>query len=190
MKKFLAVALLSLSAASANAASFTFTGNLENRNATAHFDFSLANVSTSVRAWTDSFLSGLNFDPIIAIWRQDGSDYQLIGQDDDNSSVAAGQTYLDAGLTFANLAAGNYRLTVAPFDNFAGGTLLSQGFQFDSQPITSHGYAGNFFRVNIDGVDSASPVSPVPEPETYAMLLAGFGLMAGIARRRKKQLAA
>lgn len=33
-------------------------------------------------------------------------------------------------------------------------------------------------------------VSPVPEPETYAMLLAGFGLMAGIARRRKKQLAA
>jgi hypothetical protein len=39
-------------------------------------------------------------------------------------------------------------------------------------------------------VDSASPVSPVPEPETYAMLLAGFGLMAGIARRRKKQLAA
>lgn len=27
--------------------------------------------------------------------------------------------------------------------------------------------------------------SPVPEPETYAMLLAGLGLMAGVARRRK-----
>lgn len=190
MKKFLAVALLSLSAASANAASFTFTGNLENRNATTHFDFSLASISTSVRAWTDSFLSGVNFDPIIAIWQQVGSDYQLIGQNDDNSSVVAGQTRFDAGLTFASLAAGNYRLTVAPYNNFARGTLFSQGFQFDSQPITSHGYAGNFFRVNIDGVDSASPVSPVPEPETYAMLLAGFGLMAGIARRRKKQLAA
>ena len=29
-----------------------------------------------------------------------------------------------------------------------------------------------------------STVSPVPEPETYAMLLAGLGLMSAIARRR------
>jgi hypothetical protein len=32
---------------------------------------------------------------------------------------------------------------------------------------------------------TASPVTPVPEPETYAMLLAGLGLMGAIARRRK-----
>ena len=113
----------------------------------------------------------------------------MLGQSDDNPFVAAGQTYYDAGMTFANLAAGNYRVTVAPYDNFANGTLFSQGFQFDSQPIASHG-RGTFFRVNIDGVDSASPVSPVPEPATYAMLLAGLGLMAGVARRRKKQLSA
>lgn len=31
---------------------------------------------------------------------------------------------------------------------------------------------------------------PVPEPETYAMLLAGLGLMGFVARRRKQQLAA
>lgn len=30
-------------------------------------------------------------------------------------------------------------------------------------------------------------VFPVPEPETYAMLLAGLGLMGGIARRRRHQ---
>lgn len=29
-------------------------------------------------------------------------------------------------------------------------------------------------------------VTPVPEPETYAMLLAGLGLMGGIARRKQK----
>lgn len=28
-------------------------------------------------------------------------------------------------------------------------------------------------------------ITPVPEPETYAMLLAGLGLLGGIARRRK-----
>lgn len=31
---------------------------------------------------------------------------------------------------------------------------------------------------------NATPVTPVPEPETYAMLLAGLGLMGAIARRR------
>lgn len=28
-------------------------------------------------------------------------------------------------------------------------------------------------------------ISPVPEPETYAMLLAGLGLMGFVARRRR-----
>ena len=32
-----------------------------------------------------------------------------------------------------------------------------------------------------------TPVTSVPEPETYAMLLAGLGLIGGIARRRKEQ---
>lgn len=36
------------------------------------------------------------------------------------------------------------------------------------------------------GSISSSTVSPVPEPETYAMLLAGLGLMGAIARRRNK----
>ena len=29
-------------------------------------------------------------------------------------------------------------------------------------------------------------VTPVPEPETYAMLLAGLGLMGAVARRRRQ----
>ena len=34
-----------------------------------------------------------------------------------------------------------------------------------------------------------SGIAPVPEPETYAMMLAGFGLLGGVARRRKQQQA-
>ena len=47
------------------------------------------------------------------------------------------------------------------------------------------------FRLTSDsGFDysrSAVPVTSVPEPETYAMLLAGLGLIGAIARRRKAQ---
>ena len=32
-----------------------------------------------------------------------------------------------------------------------------------------------------------TPTTPVPEPETYAMLLAGLGVMGAIARRRKQR---
>jgi PEP-CTERM motif len=37
------------------------------------------------------------------------------------------------------------------------------------------------YRIRLSGVT----VSPVPEPETYAMLLAGLGLMGAMIRRRK-----
>jgi hypothetical protein len=37
------------------------------------------------------------------------------------------------------------------------------------------------YRLRLSGVS----VSPVPEPETYAMLLAGLGLVGAMARRRK-----
>lgn len=39
------------------------------------------------------------------------------------------------------------------------------------------------------GNSAGNPTSPVPEPETYAMMLAGLGLMGAIARRRKAKQA-
>jgi hypothetical protein len=39
--------------------------------------------------------------------------------------------------------------------------------------------------LNAFAIDSIKVTSPVPEPETYALLLAGLGVMGFIARRRR-----
>jgi hypothetical protein len=38
-------------------------------------------------------------------------------------------------------------------------------------------------------VDNIMVAAPVPEPETYAMMLAGLGLLGFAARRRKQKAA-
>lgn len=45
--------------------------------------------------------------------------------------------------------------------------------------------AGNFGLLDGIGDNAVGFAAAVPEPETYAMLLAGLGLMGTIARRRK-----
>jgi len=168
---------------SVNAATFNFTGNLANQTDVIQFDFSLASAGTNVTFWTNSFMNGVNFDPILAVWAQSGLDHRLVRQNDDNPTVGPGQTRFDSGLAFSSLAAGNYRLTLATFPNFASGSLLSQGFRFDGQSPSPQA-RGTFYSVNLSGVSSAQVLSPVPEPETYAMLLAGLGLIGFMARRR------
>ena len=63
-------------------------------------------------------------------------------------------------------------------DGFVGNNLgyvyLTQGY---SSPVESEHYTAF-------GVANVNPV-PVPEPETYGMLLAGLGLVGVMARRRK-----
>lgn len=49
----------------------------------------------------------------------------------------------------------------------------------------SEAYTAYSSSVGLSGFGSLQFVqAPVPEPETYAMLLAGLGLLAGVARRR------
>ncbi len=50
--------------------------------------------------------------------------------------------------------------------------------------ITGNANAGSLYVASLSGV-----TAPVPEPETYAMLLAGLGLVGAVSRRRKTKLA-
>jgi hypothetical protein len=89
--------------------------------------------------------------------------YDLLGltvtlQDASFSVIGSDASPAD-GFTFNGLAAGNYALNVLGFATGATG-----GF-----------YAGGF----------VTQTTPVPEPETYAMLLAGLLFVGFVARRRQ-----
>jgi len=68
-----------------------------------------------------------------------------------------------------------------------------EGRRFDLGPVTGTGYISSFFDVFFDlplpeiTTFGVAVQGVVPEPETYAMLLAGLGLMGFVARRGNRQ---
>lgn len=89
--------------------------------------------------------------------------------------------------------------------NFAGhDTNVTVGRTFGGQVLVADGSFSNVGGANIEGgvfaktlhqfgeihlqsFTGSVPAAPVPEPETYAMLLAGLGLMGALVVRRKQQ---
>jgi PEP-CTERM motif len=70
-----------------------------------------------------------------------------------------------------------------------------EGRRFDLGPVTETGYISSFFDVFFDlplpeiTTFGVAVQGVVPETETYAMLLAGLGLMGFVARRRQQKAA-
>lgn len=194
------LATLSLAAAAvfaapaAQAAQFDFSGHIAFHNDVVRISFSLLSDATDVRVWTDSYggtsPNGINFDPITAVWNlSEGG--KLVGEDDDNGDIAPGQNNYDSGLVFDELKAGDYMFTIAAYPNWRKGDTLGEGFQYDGEaPIPlaqwdqpqSHLGMGTYWSVHLSGVDAATP--PVPEPQTYALMLCGLLAMGFVARRR------
>ncbi|MBX9893921.1 MAG: PEP-CTERM sorting domain-containing protein [Nitrosomonas sp.] len=75
---------------------------------------------------------------------------------------------------------GGYGAVVAEL----AGTVITASVRFDDNSVLT--YSGT---MDIVGRDVAANLVPVPEPETYAMLLAGLGVL-GFAGYRRKQAAA
>lgn len=73
------------------------------------------------------------------------------------------------------------------FSDLGGGimvdTVATKSFSLD--PAATYTLAVNGTSVGDSRYTTIVQLAPVPEPETYAMLLAGLGVMGFVARRRK-----
>ena len=176
IKSFLAAVafLLALPMASAQTCtSSTNLGTLSSRSTSFSNSFYSPqhfNDCYSFRLGSDSDLSGSTTELDLSLrFDVDITSVRLIGGD--LGSEGRSLTLSDGAFSIGNVAAGVYSLIV-------------------SGDVTRDGWLG-LLGVGYNGSISATPAiaAPVPEPETYAMLALGLGLVTWITRRRRADLA-
>jgi hypothetical protein len=184
---------------SANAADFSFTGNFGNDDEVQEFHFAVTEPNAEVTLRTWSYAGGTNaagtqiagggFDPIVTLFNSSTGRFIV---DNDDSGLVIDPDTGNAWDSFlqSNLSEGNYTATITQYGSFASGELLSDGFQGTTQ--TNFGSRASHWALDILNAGSASlgdsyisetPPAPIPEPESYALLLAGLGLVTLMARR-------
>ncbi|QGZ41890.1 putative secreted protein with PEP-CTERM sorting signal [Pseudoduganella flava] len=132
--------------------------------------------TSHLTVWTDSYLDGGNLDPILAVWRNG----ERLGENDDNPSIAPGQTMYDSGLRLHDLMPGTYLFTVTMYDNFSNSTSIADGWRYDNDAPIALADMGIGPYISVRWT-----VTPVPEPSTWAMLAAGALTVGAFVRRRR-----
>ena len=97
-----------------------------------------------------------------------------VAQDFKTNDMWWGYSYSDSSQYFditLNLAAGNHTLNLYGLEHCCDGGQQAQFRIGNNEGFTTFSTGDN--------------LAPIPEPETYAMFMAGLGLMGFIARRRK-----
>lgn len=130
--------------------------------ATAGFSFSTYPFTTGAADVTLSFWysTGLNKD---AAFNFNGTDFTL---------ASTGYNSINPGAQTASLEDGFFTHTFSNLDSAGYSVLWSAG-------------VGQMRTLRVDDLSiTITPVSAVPEPETYALMLSGLGLLGTVARRR------
>ena len=105
-----------------------------------------------------------------------------IGELAHDKLVLSGELKLDGGLLTVALLDGYMPMGGETFDLFDFASIAGEGFGRIALPTLGNGLSWNTASLYDDGTLS---VAAIPEPQTYALLLAGLGLFGFVARRRK-----
>jgi len=205
LKKSLLAISLAVSALSAQAAAFTngsFEGEWEIGTTS---PVTLGDSATDINGWTTingtSWVSGVAQDGDMyvnlsannnAIYQTfdtvAGTTYTLTYYTTGNGSsvnTVYADLYDGSGFDFSTLLieASGTGTGVSGLDWFAVTTTFTAVSNTTSLYFTANNNSG------FAGVDNVSLTTAVPEPESYAMLLAGLGAVGFVSRRRKQQQA-
>jgi PEP-CTERM motif len=147
---------------------------------------SIAERSFTVGSGVELTCAGGTVGPDLCQYFLDGATID-VSATDLRLTITSGSSYWGAsafnGYLFSGLAAGGSWLGYTLDTTFAGLDASRIAFTPDSISVNMQSIqpvAGQYFDLHLDAV------APVPEPESYALLLAGLGVMGLIARRRRR----
>jgi hypothetical protein len=120
--------------------------------------------------------------------------YSLSFYADSNTNITGllpGSGSTDAPISLSGLTDSTTGLGQFSFTTVGDGSwmLALNGVSFDEHGSDHHDNSSSWSFDHHDD-NYCGPISPVPEPESYAMLFAGLGLLGFAARRRKQKEAA
>ena len=142
------------------------------------------NVALVVAAWDGSKAVGPALYTSAPISYDGGS--QFLGANGINLALTAGTDYI-AYLTVAGVTSPVSGVTIAGSDTATG---LGGGFRYLNSalvdPLTLNFDWSDYSAQHLAYTATFGTATAVPEPETYAMLLAGLGMMGVVARRRRQ----
>ena len=170
----------------ANPGSFSTTFYSSAADATASMNFVLDGYRT-----LDGFSKTANWDDLFTLTLNSaviGTGFFKLGGGGGSSWNGTGSWLCTSCTLPQNNIGGSVSFSNIALNLLAGANTIK--FSYSAPDAAAgEGFKNEAWGISSASVQSTAMVSAVPEPETYAMMLAGLGLIGTIARRRKAKAA-